>query len=523
MPHPPFPALARLARLAPWLAAIGVSACTTVGPAFAPATVEAPARWADWHGGSPSLAATDDGAVAGDGAPAARDAAAGDDPTLQALRQRARTANADLLRAASRFVQARLQQGVAASQGGPQVALRGSATRQRQSASGAGARVAEALGGPNRDALVAALAAPFSLLQGGFDASWELDLWGRVRRQLEAREADAEAAAATLRQVQLAIDAELTRAYFELRSAQRQSQLLQQQLDAARDAAALLDARFRGGLIDEDAPVAQGTRVAALQAQAPLLEDQAARAENRIALLCGERPGTLGTLLAPVALTDTEPPLPDLALGLPSALARRRPDIAAAEARLHAATAEIGVAVADLYPRISLGAGLGFETTAADRLGEWSTRQWSIGPSLSLPIFDRGRRRATIALREAQQQEAAIAFHQTVLQAWHEVDDAIAAYRAEHLRRERLGAAVQSRAQALALSQARQHDGLTDALPVLAARGDWLQARREWADSTGRLRTARVALDKALGDDAAGADPSRAGPADAAPPPAAPR
>src|SRR5690606_12985730 len=154
-----------------------------------------------------------------------------------------------------------------------------------------------------------------------------------------------------------------------------------------------------------------------------------------ITLLAGMRPGELNAELAPWA--DGGPAQagwtlpPSLALGLPSTLALRRPDIRAALARLHAATADIGVAIADLYPPIPLGASFGLESVSSGRVGEWGSRQWGIGPSLSLPIFDQGRRRATVQLRRLQEQEAAVAYQRTVLDAWHEIDAALAGYAAE--------------------------------------------------------------------------------------------
>ncbi|MFJ0747588.1 TolC family protein, partial [Bordetella bronchiseptica] len=191
-------------------------------------------------------------------------------------------------------------------------------------------------------------------------------------------------------------------------------------------------------------------------------------------------------------------PLPDYALGLPSELARRRPDIRAAEARLHQATARIGLAQADLYPSIRLGARFGYESYESGKFGDWGSRTWSIGPSLDLPIFDSGRRRSVVTLRELQQQEAAVAYQQTVLRAWHEVDDALSGYRAEQLQYARLREKAESAAQARAWAQARYLGGLTDYLAVLDAQREDLQARRDLTASDGRLRTRLVVLYKAL-------------------------
>nr|WP_229131176.1 TolC family protein [Bordetella parapertussis] len=156
------------------------------------------------------------------------------------------------------------------------------------------------------------------------------------------------------------------------------------------------------------------------------------------------------------------------------------------------------MAQADLYPSIRLGARFGYESYESGKFGDWGSRTWSIGPSLDLPIFDSGRRRSVVTLRELQQQEAAVAYQQTVLRAWHEVDDALSGYRAEQLQYARLREKAESAAQARAWAQARYLGGLTDYLAVLDAQREDLQARRDLTASDGRLRTRLVVLYKAL-------------------------
>ena len=187
--------------------------------------------------------------------------------------------------------------------------------------------------------------------------------------------------------------------------------------------------------------------------------------------------------------------------------------MAAAEARLHAATASIGIAMADLYPRIVLGASFGLESVGTSQLGDWGSRQWSVGPSLSLPLFDHGRRRATVTLRQLQQQEAAVAFQQTVRQAWHDIDDAVATYRAETRRDAQLQARLRDSEAEARLARGRYESGLTHVLPVLGADAAVLAAQGELAQSGARVDTALVAVYKALGDD--GPTPAVAGVADA--------
>jgi NodT family efflux transporter outer membrane factor (OMF) lipoprotein len=472
-----------------------LASCSAVGPDFVRPGDDAAADWSQRHGGSPELSAPRESIAT---LPADRWAVFGD-PELMRLQAIGSTANQDVRTAALRVLQSRVDEATVSAQRGPQLQGQGGVTRQRQSESGSSARLVNVIGGANKQSLLDALSAPFTLYQAGFDASWEPDLWGRVLRSEEAAKANTEGQQAALRQVQAGVEAELARAYFSMRAAQRRQQLLRAELAAARETAQLLDAQFRGGLSDESALSRQRAQVASLESTLPAAQSQEALAMNQITLLCGMAPGTLNGELAAVGVPADNGPLPDLRLGLPSELARRRPDIAAAEARLHAATAGIGIAVADLYPRITLGASFGLESVASSKFGEWGSRQWSVGPSLSLPIFDQGRRRSAIVLRELQQQEAAVAYQQVVLKAWHEVDDTISAYVAETQQASRVAERVRLAGSDADLAQARFASGLTTFLPVLGANALLLDARRDLSDSRARAQTALVAIYKSLG------------------------
>ena len=194
------------------------------------------------------------------------------------------------------------------------------------------------------------------------------------------------------------------------------------------------------------------------------------------------------------------PALPDLALGLPSEVARRRPDIRAAEARLHRATANIGVAQADLYPSIRLGAHVGLESYLSGEFSDWGSRAWSIGPSLSLPLFDHGRRKSVVELRKLEQQEAAVDFQRTVLKAWQEIDDALNAYTAERQQARQLAERARSAGDACKLALARYEGGAVDYTVALDSQRRYLQARRDLAASEGRLATRYVTVNKAIGN-----------------------
>jgi NodT family efflux transporter outer membrane factor (OMF) lipoprotein len=484
-----------------------LAGCTAVGPDYRAPAPPAPSSWQDWRSGPHAGGAP---ATIGLAPPSPQWWTLFDDPTLNTLQDRAARASPDLRTAALRYAQSRMRRITVAAQRAPAVNATGAATRQRQSEYAAGTRLADAVAPANRDELVSVLSQPYTLYQGGFDASWEPDLWGRVRRAIESADAGVDNAAALLDQVRLTVASELARDYFDLRLTQQQRQLLDQDIAAARDSLSLLQARAQGGLVDDLDVSRQRTQLADLEARMPGLRAREAALMNQIGLLVDARPGELTpTLAAPpaaagarmnAALPATLPaPLPDLSLGLPSDVALRRPDIRAAAARLHVATADIGVAVADLYPRITLGATFGFESYEGGRFGEWGTRAWQIGPSLSLPIFDQGRRRATVVLRELAQQEAAVAYQHTVLQAWQEIDDALTGYDAERARNTRLREKAEASQQAYELAQARYAGGLTDFLVQLDAERNYLQARRDLSDSNHQLFVRLIAIYKAVG------------------------
>jgi NodT family efflux transporter outer membrane factor (OMF) lipoprotein len=205
----------------------------------------------------------------------------------------------------------------------------------------------------------------------------------------------------------------------------------------------------------------------------------------------------LGTELRPPRLVPPVPPR--VPLGIPSELARRRPDIRAAEAQLHAATADIGVAVAAFYPSVQLNGTVGFDALDIRNLWKGSSLQYMVGPSVSLPIFAGGRLKSTLELRDAQQQEAAVNYHKTVLQAWHDVVNALVAYRLEQTRSGRLRAQADHSRQALALARTRYTDGVTEFLSVLDAERSLLQAEQQHATSTTNVSLDLVQLFKALG------------------------
>ena len=483
--------------------ALGMTAllagCASVGPDFRSPESPVPSDWQSRPSSARALSGSL--AVSADALPEDWWRVFGD-ATLDALQARAADASPDLQTAVLRFAQSRLQRRMTASQSAPQVDFSAQAVRQRQSDQSAEMRLVNALSGSNRAALVKVLTDPFTLYQAGFNVSWELDFWGHVQRQVEAADAQVEAAGAQLQDARLVLASELARAYFELRQLQRQQTLLAREAAIAEELLALQQASAANGLTDHDPVLAQTGNLASLRARQSALEAQAAALVNQIGLLTGDGPGVLNAILAPAVAgldDDAAPVLPALKLGQAADLLRRRPDVRAVEARLHAATAGIGVAVADLYPRISLGASAGYQSISSGAFGDWGTRTWQVGPVLNLPIFDRGRRKANVELRRQDQQAAAIAWRQSVLKAWQEVDDALNEHAAERVRNRNLRDRAAASREQLAFARARAANGLVSQMPPLQAELAWRQAQSDLSESDTRLRTSLVKIYKAVG------------------------
>ncbi|MGQ0446134.1 MAG: efflux transporter outer membrane subunit [Beijerinckiaceae bacterium] len=417
------------------------------------------------------------------------------DPVLTSLAGRVAAANLDVKSATLKLAESRSLLGVVASAAVP--SINGDTSYQRQLFSENGL---VSLGKPLAPPGTSFVVPPISIYQPGFDASWELDLWGHVRRQIEAADAQVEAAENQRRDMLVSTLAELARDYIQLRGVQAQIAISNENLKTTNDILQLTKTRAARGLtiqLDVENAAAQ---VEVIRAQLPGLENQESIEINALSLLLDEPPGSLRSELArPKPVPPAPPRVP---LGIASELARRRPDIRAAEAQLHAATADIGVAVADFYPSVKLNssnANVGLNALDLKNLWKGSSLQYVLGPSLSIPIFDGGRLKSTLQLREIQQQEAAITYHKTVLQAWHDVVNALVAYRTEQRRRARLKDQVEHSRRALALSRTRYDAGVIDFITVLDAARTLLQAELQYAQSTTSVSTNAVQLYKALG------------------------
>lgn len=420
------------------------------------------------------------------------------DATLDSLVERALANNANVQVSTLRLAQSRIMRSTEASARWPNVTASGGYQRERQSENGTATRMIDLIAPPGgRDQIVSLLSEPFSVYQGGFDVGWELDLWGRVRRSLEAADANVQMSEQDLHDAQLSLIGEVVRGYLELRGVQDQLRIANADAAASADLVELTEYRVKGGLVDELDLATQRARLAEARSNVPQLKQQEVQLLSALAVLLNEQPGSLDAQLATAAPTFALPQT--IAGGIPSEVARRRPDIQRAEAQLHAATAEIGVAVADLYPRITLSGSFVQQALHGSDLSEWSSRQWSIGPSLSLPIFDGGRRRAVVEVRKLDQQQAAVAYQQTVLRAWHEIENALHGYGAEQERNRELATALAASREAYDIARVRYNHGLINYLAELDARRTLLQTERAYSQSNIQLGTQWVAVYKSLG------------------------
>jgi NodT family efflux transporter outer membrane factor (OMF) lipoprotein len=434
------------------------------------------------------------------------------DPELVALENRVANSNLDLKLASLRLAESRSERSITAADRYPTVDGNASATRERASANGVMGLAGELSQAGDAATIangtgtgVAAIStkgngsslAPFNIFQAGFDSSWELDLWGRVRREVEAADASVTAQEDARRDLLMSTMAEVARDYIQLRGTQTDYAITLDNLHAAKDIERVTRERYTNGLASELDVVQASSQVTAESALLPQLGQQADETINRLSFLLGEEPGALRVELE---TTKPIPPTPPtVPVGIPSDLARRRPDIREAEATLHQATAEIGVAKADFYPSITLSGSASIQSMQFSQLGNWSSRQFAIGPSISLPIFEGGRLKSTLNLRKEQQQEAAVTYQRTVLSAWHEIDNALTAYSSQQLSHDQLQATVNDDQKALRLAQAQYTAGTGSFLQVLDAERSLLSAQQALTDNTTQISTTLVSLYKALG------------------------
>lgn len=435
------------------------------------------------------------------------------DPTLSKLEQDAAKQNLDIEAATARMGASRAQLRIAGASSFPVVGANASELRERSSPDGIlslvgtpGVVSATAANGADAFGTTAVSgedgSAPFNIWQYGFDASWELDLWGKARRTREAAKANEEASQYDAVAVYLSTSAEVARVYLSLRATQVELQVATKNRDIAQANLQLTRHREGQGVATRFETANAAAQLATVTASLPALAQRETVQMNALALLLDEAPHALDSLLRGTEAIPKPPPT--LPVGMASQLARRRPDILVAEAKLHAATAEIGVAKADFYPTVSLSGSLGMQALQFTEGGDWSARQFAFGPVLHLPIFEGGRLMGTLSLRKERQQEAAIRYRQTVLNAWHEVDNALNDFQSVQLHESALADTVAQNKIAWQSAKQRYAQGAIDYLSVLTAERDMLSSEMSEAQGRADVSLAMVRLYKALGGGWAG-------------------
>lgn len=404
------------------------------------------------------------------------------DPELTHLIDRAITGSLDLREAAVRILEARAQRGISEAGRFPTIDASGSVSRQRFRF------------GTNQENVIAATNTFYG---GGFDATWELDLFGRLQRQVEASTAELEASEEAYRDVLVTLLAEVALNYVEIRSFQSRLAVAEANRDAQAKTLELVQANFMGGEVSRLDVEQARSNLETTRSKIPTLETQLAQALHRLAVLLGQHPGSLDNELhkfkgIPLAS-------PSVAIGVPANVLRRRPDIRRAERMLAAQTARVGVATAELYPKLTLVGSIGLESFSASDFFVPLSRVFKIGPSVQWNIFDAGRIRRNIEVQSAKQEQALIVYEAAVLNALREVEDMLVAYGKEMIRRESLVEAEQATKQTVEIAQDQYHAGESDFLTVLDAQRSLLDIQDQLAESDGQVTTNVISLYKALG------------------------
>ncbi len=407
-----------------------------------------------------------------------------EDPALNRLVERAVLGNLDLKIATARVQEARALRGVSRADLFPTVDATGSYARYRSSEN----RVPGLSFGSGDDR---------SLWTAGLDATWEIDVFGGIRRRIEAADADLRAAEEARRDTMVTLVAEVARNYAEARGLWRRLDVARRTVGAQEETLGLSRARLEAGLASE-LDVAQATaQLETRRAIIPALVTAHAQAIHRLGVLLGQEPASLAAELAGAG-APLAPPA-SVPVGLPSELLLRRPDVRRAERELASATARIGVATSELYPRFSISGAFGFESARVASLFDMDSRAWSVGPSVRWNVFDARRIRDRINAAGAVERQAMAAYERAVLQAFEEVENRLVAFTQEQSRRESLRAAAAANARAVALSDDLFRAGLRDFLNVLDSQRAAYDAEDQLVQSDVAVTTNLIALYKALG------------------------
>jgi len=504
------------------LLVLAAAAGCTVGPDYRPPEDRLPERWSG----------SDCGITTTRPAEVARWWTVFGDPTLNRLIERAVRSNLDLRMAAARLREARAQRAIAAADRWPQVGMAGSIAYEGESPNRRRDKGTDSRGRRFRDTVVQETAKsvvggsldPSSLVQDvagemlsdaltqrrerqrprdqglfefGFDASWELDVFGGIRRSVEAAEAEADAAGDDYRDVLVILLAEVARNYAEARGFQQQLVIARNNIETQQESLRLARSLCDAGVGDElDVAQAQA-QLASTQSRVSVLETSFRHSVHWLSLLLAELPDATLAELADEAPFPSAPL--EIPLGLPSDLLRRRPDIRRSERLLAAATARVGIATAELFPKFSLDGSLGLQSFDVRRLLDGRSLFWSVGPGVNWPILDGGRIRADIEVQDALRQQALAQYEFAVLNAVKEVEDALVSYQNEHVRYRHLADAVDANRRAVSLARAQYNEGVADFLVVLDSQRSLYAAQAELVESRTNTTLHAIAVFKALG------------------------
>ncbi len=445
--------------------------CAAVGPDYVPPEVSTPKEW------NTSLS----GGLKGESVDPRTLAAwwsTFHDPVLTKLIDRAVAGNLDLRQAQARVREARARRGIAGANSFPTINSGGAVIKNRTS---------EATGGGTANDLYIA----------GFDAAWELDVFGGVRRSVEAAGAAQQASEEGLHDVMVSLLAEVALNYVEVRSYQTRLTIAEANRKAQEQTYAMTLTRSEAGLTSRLDVEQARYNLEETRSQIPPLQIGQEQAKNRLAVLLGEKPGFLKEALA--ERKDIPTPPPEIAIGVPADVLRRRPDVRRAERVLAAQTAAIGVATAELYPKFTLTGVIGLESLSLNTLFKTGSRAYAIGPAFAWNIFDAGRIRQNIEVRNAIQEQALLTYESSVLTALADVENALVAYADEQHRQQSLVQAAQAAQRAVLIAEDQYTSGLTDFQNVLNGQRALLSLQNQLALSKGGVTSNLIGLYKALG------------------------
>ena len=449
------------------LLAVALGGCAAVGPDYSEPQLAVPAGWSAGTG-------TD----AMDAVLLARWWHGFGDPVLDRLVADALAANLDLAQARARLREARARRGVAGAALAPSVDASLSGSRSRSSG--------QSGSGSTRE-----------LYSAGFDASWELDVFGGVRRSVEAAQADLEASVESLSDTRVSLAAEVALNYIDLRTAEQRLAIAEESIASRGENHQIIRWRQQAGLVSELDLAQATTDLESTRAVLPPLRTAVTEAKNRLAVLLGRNPGELESLVhadRPIPLAAAE-----IVAAIPADTLRQRPDVRAAERRLAAQTARLGEAEAARYPSLRLSGSLGLEALELDALADRDANTRSLFGGITAPVFNAGRIAANIEIQDALVEQARLAYRAAVLAALEEVENALTAVANTDARRAKLAEAAAAARTTLAIAEYRYASGLADFLSVLDAQRTQLSLDEQLAGSTGELARAQIRLYKALG------------------------